>query len=180
VSAFIYGKLKNRPGEKYGYGLILANSLVILGLVLSPSALLGNQIVQDCPGDVIAAVENVGAYLNSIIPPGSKIFWKGSLSTAPLLYVKGLELYPPQINQTYALKSGGDAQELLKSGFWNEVLSDQWANEADFVIIEERRYTPEWKGLLESGNFEELPRSGTTTPCKEKYRLRIFRRNDSL
>jgi hypothetical protein len=67
---------------------------------------------------------------------------------------------------------------MLKIGLWNDKLAEKWKDEADFVLIEERNYDGEWKAFLESGDFDELPRSPTTTPCREDARLRIFQRKD--
>ena len=172
----LYQWLRHKRDIKTSYGLFVANGLLIFGLLLSPTALLANQSVHDCSGNVIASNEAVGRYLARVIPPGSKVYWKGSLSVVPLLEAPGIELYTPQINGAYSEKIGGDPEELRKFGLWNAELANQWFGQADYVIIEERRYTDTWKQRLESGQFDELPRSSSTTPCKDKYRLRIFQR----
>ena len=172
----IYRRLRKNRDIQASYGLFIANGLLIFGLLLSPTVVLANQNVHDCSGDVIASNEAVGRYLARVIPPGSKVYWKGSLSVVPLLQAPGVELFSPQINGAYSDKIGGDPDELRKFGLWNSELANQWFSQADYVIIEERRYTDDWKQRLESGQFDELPRSSSTTPCKDKYRLRIFQR----
>lgn len=158
-------------------GLLVIGVFLIVGLILSPTRVLGNGFQDyDCNGDVITAHEAVGQYLREVIPPGSDVYWHGPESVVPMLYLPGTSIYLPQINSKYSFRLGGDTQEMLKIGLWNDELADKWKQEADFVIIEEHNYNPEWKTFLESGDFDELPKSPTTTPCRDDARLRIFRR----
>jgi hypothetical protein len=159
------------------FGLLAIGLFLIAGLIISPTRVLGNGYQDnDCNSDVIAAHEAAGQYLVEVIPPGSQVYWQGPESVVPMLYLPGVSIYLPQINNKYAFRLGGNTQEMLKIGLWNDELADRWKQEADFVIIEESNYDSEWKVFLESGQFDELPRSPTTAPCRDDARLRIFRR----
>ncbi len=125
--------------------------------------------------DVIAANEQVGRHLAEVIPPGSQVYWNGGLSVAPLLYAPQVRIYLPQINDGYAYRVGGDSQELLKYGLWNDILAAQWKQEADYVIVEAWRY-PKMKPDLPESTFVELPRFRVQTSCIEGSDLRIFQR----
>jgi len=167
----IYRRLKS---ANVNYAYVLAVSVLTLGLVFSPW-LAGSAARADCRMDVIAANEQVGAYLAAKIPAGSQVYWNGGLSVVPLLYTRGIKIYPPQINDGYAHYIGGDSQELLKYGFWNDKLNAQWLKEAGYVIIEGWRYA-DWKSLLPPSEYDELPRSPAQTSCLNGSGLRIFRR----
>jgi 4-amino-4-deoxy-L-arabinose transferase-like glycosyltransferase len=167
--------IKRWKFPRLNYGYLLAISIIIVGLVTSP-LLSGSAGRPDCAGvDTIAANEQVGRHLAEVIPPGSRVYWNGGLSVAPLLYAPGLAIYLPQINDGYAYRVGGDAQELLKYGLWNDVLAAQWKQAADYIVVESWRY-PKMKGDLPESVFEELPRFHTQTSCIEGSDLRIFRR----
>jgi hypothetical protein len=165
--------------KKHGqFGLFAMGLLLALGMVLSPTVILGGGFREnDCSGDVIAANEQAGRYLATVIPPGSQVYWDGSLSAVPLLYPPGIKIYPPQINDGYAYRRGGNTEQLLRAGLWNNILVNQWKKEADFIIIEEKNYSEDWKNFLESGLFQELQRSPSTAPCRDNASLRVFRKN---
>jgi 4-amino-4-deoxy-L-arabinose transferase-like glycosyltransferase len=156
-------------------GYFLASSLLVLALFLAPF-LAGSAAQPDCASlDVIAANEQVGAYLAQNIPAGSQVYWNGGLSVAPLLYASGIHIYPAQINDGYAFYVGGDSQELLKYGFWNDELAAQWLREADYVVVEGWRYA-NMKDALPPSAYDELPRSPSQTSCLDGSGLRIFKR----
>lgn len=171
LAYLIHRRLGN---AEVNYAGVLGACVLISGAVLSP--LLGGSAGRpDCRLDVIAANEQVGAYLAGYIPPGGQVYWNGGLSVAPLLYVPGVRVYPAQINDGYSFRVGGDAQDLLQYGFWNDELKTQWLNEARFVIVEGWRY-PAMKADLPPEEFDEMPRSPVQTSCLEGSGLRIFRR----
>jgi hypothetical protein len=169
LSAFLLN-LKGR----YNHGYFLANCSMVAGLLLSPF-MAGAQGAPDCRMDLIAANEEIGAYLADIIPADSTVYWRGGLSVVPLLYVPQARIYAPQVNDGYSFKNGGDADALLKYGLWNEVLAERWQQEADIIIIEEWRYL-DWKAMLTPDEFQEFPRTAVGTSCEESTRLRIFKR----
>ncbi|HEY2980138.1 MAG TPA: glycosyltransferase family 39 protein [Anaerolineales bacterium] len=171
LAYLIYRKYRN-PDLNYAY--VLGICVLVFGFIFSP-ALAGSAGRADCETDVIAANELDGAYLADHIPPGSQIFWSGGLSVAPLLYVPGIRIYPPQINDGYSFRVGGDAQELLKYGLWNAELQTLWLQQADFVIVEGWRYS-EMKDSLPPAEYDELPRSPAQTSCLDGSGLRLFRR----
>jgi hypothetical protein len=171
IMLFVYTVSRIR---KWKIDRLPATVFLILGVLFSP-LLAGNLGSFDCRSDVIRMNEQVGADLAKNIEPGSLAYWNGGLSVAPLLYAPEVRIYPPQINAGYAYKYGGDSDELLRYGLWNDDLAYRWMNEADYIIIEESRYL-DWKPFLSPNRFEELPRTKVGTSCKENTRLRIFKR----
>jgi hypothetical protein len=90
--------------------------------------------------------------------------------------VPGVSMYLPQIDYEYTYHLGGNTQEMLRIGLWNEELAERWKQEADFLIIAEQNYNLEWDVFIEPDQFEELPMSPSIAPCQDGSRLRIFRR----
>ena len=129
----------------------------------------------DCASDIVSANEQVGAYLKQIIQPGSWVYWDGGLSAVPLLYVPGIHIFPPQLNDGYAFRIGGDSDLLFKQGYWNEQLKDEWIQRADVFIIEGWRYS-DWKEILTPNHFSEYPRPPIDLSCRNGSGLRIFKR----
>jgi hypothetical protein len=156
------------------FGGFYVLTALVFGSIFSP--LLSYKAGQpDCDSNVIAANEEVGAHLRSIIPQGSIVYWNGGLSTAPLLYLPGVEIFPAQINNGYSFVSHGDTDELFKFGLWNEEMDAEWRATADFFILEEARYAG-WKDFLNPEEFDEYARTPRGTSCLEETHLRIFRR----
>ena len=62
-------------------GLLVLNSFLILGLILSPTKVLGKgNDFFDCGGtDVLASYREAGADLRKVIAPGSKVYWEGRI-----------------------------------------------------------------------------------------------------
>lgn len=151
---------------------------LLLGTVFAPSVVLsGGYSTYDCSGDVITSYETTGKHLASIIPPGSRVYWRGQLSTVPLLYVPGIRIYPAQINGDYSFLSTGDDLDLInRFGRWNQTLASQWASEADYVLIEQRKFRDWMRDLMLSGGYEELPSIPPTVSCRDNSQIRIFKR----
>jgi 4-amino-4-deoxy-L-arabinose transferase-like glycosyltransferase len=168
----IFRKLR---GSSRSYGYTLAVAVLIFGLLFSP-LMAGREGRPDCPGmDVIRASRQQGSYLAERIPPGKMTYWNGGLSVAPLLHAPQVNIYLPQINNGYAHQIGGNPEELLKYGFWNDELDLQWRREADYIIVEGWRY-PKMKESLPAAQFDEFPRSPGQTSCVDGSGLRVFQR----
>ena len=173
VAWFAGRRIRGAPG---GFPALVMTSLLAAAIGLTP-LLAGRAARPDCETDVIALNEEVGYHLSGIIPEGSLIYWDGGLSVVPMLYLSESHMFPPQINSGYTFVQGGDSEELLSFGYWNEELHERWLAEADFVIVEEQRYA-DWKPRLTSDKYAEYPRAPVGTSCLDGTRLRIFRTLD--
>lgn len=159
-----------------GKGFLTMSILLVTGLFLSPTVVLGGaKQDRDCGLDVIASYESVGKHLSRFIQPGRLVFWEGGLTVIPLLYLPGIKIFPAQINNGYSHRIGGNEDELARLGLWNDEMKNRWLEEADFILIEKPRYNEKWKDFVEAGQFEELPPSPSYLPCEDRP-LRIFRR----
>lgn len=170
LAAFLVG----RSGKSSRFAVVLVNSFLIAGFVLSPVLNMGAGR-RDCEQDIIAAHERLGAYLDEIIPPDSLVYWDGGNAFTPMVYVLDVRIFPPQINNGYTYHIGGDPDELHYFSHWNEELDMRWRGEADIFIIEGKRFW-EWKDFLSPEAFYEFPAPADAPSCVAGSELRIFQR----
>jgi hypothetical protein len=177
AAVFIGKNRRMKLTFSHHYGLVVFSGLLMMGFILSPTRFLsGLDQKEVCREDVLRSIESAGDYLKEIIPEGSLVYWKGGSSPVPLLYISNARIFPAQLNDVYSYRTGGDPQALEAYGLWNEALSAQWRQEADYILILEKLYDQSWKEYLEAGNYSEIPRSPSINPCEPKQRLRIFKR----
>lgn len=169
--------IEQRRTGRLRYAIWAVCSFLVIGALLSPTPVLGLGYRSfDCGGDVIASYRAAGEHLARLIPPGSQVYWKGGLSVAPLLYVPGVKIYPSQVNGDYSYRLDGDPDALEKYGFWNHRLADQWLDEADFVLIEERYYRRWFKDWVNQERFVELQPTADLLACRDSSAIRVFQR----
>jgi len=145
-----------------------------MGLILSPVLHAGGSRA-DCEQDMLYANEQLGAHLASVIPADSLVYWDGGLSFAPMVYVPQARVFPPQINDGYTYRIGGDTDTLFRFSHWNSELNEQWVKSADVFIIEAKRYS-NWKAFFNPQEFEEYQKPATDPSCEDGSGLRIFHR----
>ncbi len=166
---------KKRGPAWISFSLIV---ILILGTALSPIRLMaGGPRDYDCPANNILAYERTGAYLASIIPSGSTVYWAGGSSILPLVYVPGIQILPGQIYDFWSFSPDPDTQRVLKFGMWNEAAALQWRQQADFILIQDARYDADWDQFFRStaDYVEQNPAPGAN-PCDNKSAIRIFAR----
>ncbi len=158
-------------------GLIGLNSLLILGLLLSPTRVLGKgNDFFDCDGsNVLASYERVGEYLRGIIPPGSQVYWDGRID-AIFLYLPDVKIYPPQLNHSHSYFVGGDTDTLLRAGLWNDVLAKKWLAEADYVLIESGLKQDWVMEILNTDKYEKLKASPKAEKCRWQSSILVYKR----
>ncbi|HLO29634.1 MAG TPA: hypothetical protein VK249_10895 [Anaerolineales bacterium] len=158
-------------------GLIGLNSLLILGLILSPTKVLGKgNDFFDCDGsNVLASYERAGEYLRSVIPPGSQVYWDGRID-AIFLYLPDVKVYPPQLNHTHSFFIGGNTDALLRIGLWNDVLAKQWLAEADYVLIESGLKQDWVMQILKTDKYIQLKASPKTEKCRWQSAILVYKR----
>jgi len=161
-------------------GVIGLNALLILGLVLSPTKVLGrgNDFFDCGDNDVLASYERAGEYLRSVIPPGSQVYWDGRID-AIFLYLPEVKIYPPQLHHLHSYLVGGDTDRILRSGFWNDVLARQWLAETDYVLVEAGEQQEWVMQILESDKYLKLEPSPRAERCRWQSAILVFKRVDN-
>ncbi|HRK91338.1 MAG TPA: hypothetical protein PK152_19595 [Anaerolineales bacterium] len=163
-----------KRNKQTNFTLMLVNTFLIMGFLLFPVLHLGESS-RDCETDIIRDHEELGAYLASIIPPDSLVYWDGGNAFTPMIYVPHARIFPPQINNGYTFHIGGDPDELYYFSHWNSELDVRWRAEADIFIIEAKRYST-WVDFLTPQEFQEFSRPPASPSCIEGAELRIFQR----
>jgi len=161
-------------------GVIGLNTLLILGLILSPTKALGkgNDFFECDGSNVLASYERAGEHLRSLIPSGSQVYWDGRID-AIFLYLPDVKIYPPQLNHSHSFFVGGDTDILLRTGLWNDVLAKQWLAEADYVLIESGLKQDWVMEILKSDEYVELKASPKTERCRWQSAILVYKRVDS-
>jgi len=168
----------NQSKTSYGYWLLTA--FILVGTIVTPIIYYyQTPDIETCKGDVIAAHRIAGEHLSELISPDAQVYWDAGESFAPLLYVPGIKIYPPQINGAYSYKLGGYdyPDSVLRLGYWNAFLDYEWQREADFVLLQSRmqQESPNTY-VLSSGEFIELESTPPLNPCDPLSSIRIFKK----
>jgi hypothetical protein len=137
VLIFTHRRLNGGQDAGRRIGILALNIFLVLGLILSPTKVLGagNDFFACGDTDVFASYEEAGMELSQVIEPGSKIYWEGRL-TAIFLYMPDVQVYPPQLNHVHSYQIGGDPDALLRFGLWNGELARQWLMEAVNILLQ--------------------------------------------
>lgn len=54
--------------------------------------------------------------------------------------------------------------DLLRFGYWNQEIKELWIREADFILVEEWRFS-EWEDVVETMNLDTVFISDPVEPC---------------
>jgi len=155
---------------------VLLMVVLIIGFILSPTKVLGRgNDFFDCGGaDVFESYAEAGQYLRSVIPAGSKVYWGGRIG-AIFLYLPGVEIYPPQLNQSHSFYYGGDSEILYRNSYWNDELARQWMKEADFVLLEKGEKLDFEVKMVEGGGFLFLGQTRKVEKCRWQSIIEIYK-----
>ena len=159
----------------YSFGALLLIASLGLGVWLSP--LMGGTYRQDglCHADIPQTYKQIGNHIATIIPAGSQVYWEAK-TVVPLLYAPEIKIYFPQIYALFSFRVGGDSEQLVKYGLWNDELARQWRAESDFIFTEVDWYqTYRPGGDLDTTKFEEF-QTAPVNPCDPYSYLLIYRR----
>ena len=158
-------------------GVVALNILLILGLVLSPTGVLGaGSDFFDCAGeDVLASYRRAGAELSQVIEPGSKIYWEGRL-LAIFLYLPEVHIFPPQMNHVHSYFIGGEAETFLRFSRWNDELARQWLAEADYILVQNTEKVYLTEEMLESGEYVKVTSAPRAEKCRWQSVIQVYQR----
>lgn len=156
------------------YACFSSYGFLLLGVFLLP--LLNWPFdVPLCQKNVIVSYKKIGDQLASVAPPGTKIYLDGSRTAVTLLDVPGVIILPPQLNDIYSYRIGGDPDLVLRNGFWNEQIAFAWRDNADVFVIEGERLSA-WEDYLTPDKFEQIPLSQDLSFCSPKADIFLFKR----
>ena len=174
----IVASVKNTYLRKKNFNLsyLTLISFFFFSVIAAPF-IIGADRIPDYDGDIILSYEEAGSYLAEYIPAGSTVYWHGSTSMLPLLYIPGgVEIYAPQLNAYNNYRKGGDPDIILSLGYWNDILMEEWKSEAEYIVLINYLVTEEWDVFLDPSQFDEFPKSSTLLDNRKDSFLRVFRR----
>ena len=176
----VYRRSRSRLAEGR-MGILALTLFLILGLILSPTRVLGaGNDFFDCEGtDVLASYKKAGAALSQVIPPGSKIYWEGRLP-AIFLYLPDVKVYPPQLNHVHSYFKGGESDVLLRYGQWNDDLARQWLAEADYILVQNTEKVYLTNQMLESGQYTKVFSAPRAEKCRWQSVIQVYQRTDKV
>lgn len=112
--------------------LLLLFIFCLLGIRILPILKIDNY----CRENTITGYEKLGKKISQIIPENSTIYIEGPKTAIALLYLKQINIFPPQINGTYSFSKKLEDDNLLSNGKWNSNLKSNWLNTANVLILE--------------------------------------------
>lgn len=177
LMVLLFNVLRKKLNIKFNYAALVMVVFVLAGSLLAPGRVLGGgTYVYDCDQDSLAAYEKAGQQLANLIPAGSRVYWDVSSSAVSLLlYLPEVQIQPQQINGLYGFYIGGNTQDLLRVGQWNDVAAAQWLEQADVIVVEEPSIQTGWKRVVSSG-YEHSTIANPVEACNGEAELNIYRK----
>jgi hypothetical protein len=181
VLGLVYQRYKNNQLSSGRVGILALNIFLILGLILSPTRVLGlGNDFFDCGGtDVFASYKKAGAALSQVIEPGSKIYWEGRIP-AIFLYMPNVNVYAPQLNHVHSYYIGGESDVLLRYSKWNDDLARKWLAEADYIMVQNTEKVYLTDEMLESGQFVKVFSAPRAEKCRWQSVIQVYKRADTV
>jgi len=175
----VFIQLRRKQGSGGKTGLIAVNAFLIVGLILSPTKILGNgnDFFYCDNTDVFASYERAGRDLSEVIEPGSRIYWEGRIP-AIFLYLPDVQVYGPQLNQVHYYVNGGDAETLERFNYWNDKLAEQWLADADYILVQQTEMAYLNQEMLESGRFVHVLDAPKAEKCRWQSVIQVYQRAD--
>ncbi len=176
----VWALLRHKQAVVYSMGFISTILFLTIGTVLTPTGVLGGGFTQwNCGGNVPTEYNQVGNYLASNIPAGSKVYWDGGNAVAVLLYVPNIQIFPQQLDGQWNFYEGGDNNTLARLGRWNDGLAKLWRDEADVFIIQQADF-PNWQVYLSGSKFVEIPQLRVPMNCTPDTFLRSLHQEEIM
>ena len=158
--------------QHFGFSAWSWSLLICVAVFLSPTRILGAGYTSyDCSGDVLSSYEMAGKTLAQYVRPGGLVYWSGGDSAAPLLYIPDAEIFPPQLNDGYTFRIGGDSEVIHRLSYWDETLRTEWLKDADYLLIEDRFYDDFW---VNTGDWVQLAETPPVDSCREGASIHIL------
>jgi len=177
LMVLLFYVLKKKINIKVRYAALVMVVFVLAGSLLAPARVLGGgTYVYDCDQNSLAAYEKAGQQLAGLIPAGSRVYWDVSSSAVSLLlYLPEVQIQPQQINGVYGYYIGGNTQDLLRVGQWNDAAAAQWLEQADIIVVEEPSIQTGWQRIVSSG-YEQKTVANPVEACNGEAELNIYRK----
>jgi hypothetical protein len=170
ILIFVFLKIRKKIKTSFAYVTVIG--ILLSSILLSP--LLSWPTTEPiCKINIPATFSRIGTILEDNAPVGTKIFLDGLITAIPLLYTKDVQILPPQINGIFSFVNGGDKDQLLRTGFWNEEIAKDWRKQSQVFVIGEERIAI-WQEYFVEHGLVEIPINEDFSSCPALSRVFIF------
>lgn len=170
LTAFLYWILKKRFQLKASWSWTAFVIFLVSGMVLNPTPLFqAGSAVLACQDNVVESHEQVAQELQSLIAPDSLLYWDLT-SNMLLLYLPGVEIFPPQLNTNFnfVLQSEPEeSDEIYRFGYWNQTLKQEWLEQADYLIIPGQSIEG-WEEGIAAGIWQQVGMTAPYESCRPR------------
>lgn len=150
-------------------------SFLAVAFIFTPSIPLSGGLFAgrtDC--DVLTPLDMASSQLSETLPPGSLIYWGSSEAPFILSYLPQYRLFPQQVDGVYSQRVGGNTQDLLRQGYWNEEAASLWWEQANAVLLYHKDYRDQLFNSLSPETWNELQPIEVDVCEDTNYYLDIF------
>ena len=143
-------------------------------LVYQFGVTIASRPTSDCAAESVPLWFNqVGEDLRKQIPVDASVYIDGANASLPLLYLNDRHFFPPQVNNYYSYKDQPDSDSLLRDGFWNATLKEQWRKTAS-VYIFDKDSLPEYDEEMDLSSFKSTTYIYPQGGCAPKIEYYVF------
>jgi hypothetical protein len=123
--------------------------------------------------------EGIADQLQAHVQSGDLLYyWSESSSTVPLLYLDGVDYFPPQVNAIYNYRLEGEITELRRRGFWGDELAAPWLGEADYILVGEETYQGFVRKTLGTDRYRLVLTTDPVLDCRVNSPMLLFEHLD--
>lgn len=168
LTPIAYWLIKKIGFKPASFGHFALYFTLLIGIAFGGNYYFGDfYTFEPCEDSVIASYQQVGDSLAELIPPGSQMYWNIKANMLAL-YLPERETFTPQLNSTFTYLNFiyPDPDTLYKFGWWDQTLEEQWIQEADFILVEQRFFDETWQQRLDNGEVEQIFVTEPTAICR--------------
>ena len=126
----------------------LPNALVtlfVLGVILSPTKVLGGGYdFYDCEFGVIQQYKETATWISTYLETNDQVYWIGKDTQVVLLGIleeKDINIFPQQLNSFNSFRIGGNTDQIIRFGYWNDKSAQIWIDQSDVLIFEDQAFS---------------------------------------
>ncbi len=151
-------KFLRRSRPDITFSRVMAISGLTLAFVFTSSLpLSGGNFAGSTDCNVLEPLEKASAHISQILPENALIYWGSSNAPYFLASLPKYRIFPQQLESVYSQRIGGNTNELLRQGYWNEEAANDWLLQADAVMLYQIDFNGELVKAISPDNWNALP-----------------------
>jgi len=176
---------KNKCDKPISFLPHALTSLMVVGVLLSPSKFLGRGYdFYDCNLEPIQQYQAAIDLTSKYVAENDQVFWIGKntqIILLGLLEEKDIRIFPQQLNSYNSFFIGGNTEELISAGFWNDDIAQEWVDRSQILIFEEQAYNDWFSTAIPKLNLSDFMKVAETgvLGCEAGQNITIYARINS-